>query len=212
MDNHADDTFACDLETRLEDFFEGAPSPQKPPRDTTGPAPSTDNENTILKNLKSSILAIDWEITDDVLNDFIHQIDALNESFKADKINLTFLKLLKSLGGYLLKHKSNAHPDTISRIMAVYAGMEASVSDDSLSESGREKRLIEEIKQFKQFKAQILAPVSTRPEPSRMENASPKTELGMDAVIKAIDEIRLFMASELSAIRREIEKLRSQNG
>ena len=77
-----------------------------------------------LKELKSTILAIDWEITDDVLDTFIDQLDGLFAQFEDDKVIHTLLKLLKSLGKYVRTHKSKAHPDTIKRIMAVYSALE----------------------------------------------------------------------------------------
>ena len=138
MDKKANDTFAFDLENRLDDFFSDAVPPQDEPPADGPPPPKTDLP---LKELKSTILAIDWEITDDVLETFIDQIDGLLEQFEDDKVIHTLLKLLKSLGKYVRTHKSNAHPDTIKRIMAVYSALEESVTSDDMSRSDKEKRL-----------------------------------------------------------------------
>jgi hypothetical protein len=95
VDKKANDTFAFDLENRLDDFFsDSLPSQDEPPMDAS-PAPNTDLP---LKDLKSTILAIDWEITDDALDAFIGQFDGFSEQFEADKVVHTFLKLVKING------------------------------------------------------------------------------------------------------------------
>lgn len=209
MDNNADDTFAGDLENRLDNFFEGSPPPENPTPEFAEEKPVPE-AGDILKDLKSTVLAIDWEITDDVLNDFIHQIDTLMDPFKEDKTNRTLLKLLRSLGRYLLAHKSMAHPDTIKRIMAVYSAIEESVSNDSLSETDREMLLVDEIKQFRQLKEQISKSSTTHPAQKSRNPSSSEKAPGIEAVIKAIDDLRSLMASELSAIRNEIGQLRKK--
>ena len=136
MDKKANDTFAFDLENRLDDFFSDELPPQEEPPVDGPPATKTDLP---LKELKSTILAIDWEITDDVLDMFIDQLDGLLAQFEGDKVIHTLLKLLKSLGKYVRAHKSKAHPDTIKRIMAVYSALEDSVTDEGMSRSERKK-------------------------------------------------------------------------
>jgi chromosome segregation ATPase len=204
VDKKANDTFAFDLENRLDDFFSDAlPLQDETPADEP-PPPKTDLP---LKELKSTILAIDWEITDDVLETFIDQLDGLLEQFEDDKVIHTLLRLLKSLGKYVRKHKSNAHPDTIKRIMAVYSALEESVANDGMSRSEKEKRLLEEVRQFQRLKALIVASktpyvASGSQKPERSEDMP-----GIDAVIKAIDELKSMMAKELGAIREELGQL-----
>jgi hypothetical protein len=205
VDEKAKDTFAFDLENRLDDFFSDALPPQDEPPTDVPPAPKTDLP---LKELKSTILAIDWEITDDVLETFIGQIEGLLEQFEDDKVTHTLLKLLKSLGKYVRTHKSNAHPDTIKRIMAVYSALEESVTNEDMSRSEKEKMLLEEVRQFQRLKAMIVA--SKTP---YVASGSQKPERsagmpGIDAVINAINELKSMMVKELGAIREELEQLR----
>lgn len=207
MDKKANDTFAFDLENRLDDFFSDALPPQEePPTD----APAVPRTDLPLKELKSTILAIDWEITDDVLDTFIDQLDGLLAQFEDDKVIHTLLKLLKSLGKYVRTHKSKAHPDTIKRIMAVYAALEESVSKDGISRSEKEKMLLEEVRQFQRLKALIVAS-----NPPHMASGPQKPGIseeipGIDSVIKAIDELKSMMAKELGAIREELGQLRKK--
>jgi chromosome segregation ATPase len=204
VDKKANDTFAFDLENRLDDFFSDAlPSQDEPPADAP-PAPKTDLP---LKELKSTILAIDWEITDDVLETLIDQLDGLLEQFQDDKVIHTLLKLLKSLGKYVRTHKSNAHPDTIKRIMAVYSALEESITNQEMSRDAKEKLVMEEVRQFQRLKAKIVASPSAYL-PSGLQKPIKSGEIsGIEAVISAIDDLKSMMARELGAIREELGQM-----
>jgi hypothetical protein len=74
----------------------------------------------------------------------------------------------------------------------------------------KEKRVLEEVRQFQQLKAKIVA--SSSPYlPSGVQNPVKSAEMpGIDAVIRAIDELKSLMARELGAIREELGKLRKK--
>lgn len=205
MDKKANDTFAFDLENRLDDFFSDAiPSHEEAPADESQ-SPESDSP---LKDLKSTILAIDWEITDEALEAFIHQIDRLGEQFEDDKASHTLLKLLKSLGKYIRSHKSKAHPDSIKRIMSVYSTLEEIVNNDELRPDIKEKMVLEEVRQFQRLKAKIVeskSPVST----SDVREAIPAVETNvMGEVLQAIQDLKSMIAGELAAIRAELKKIK----
>jgi hypothetical protein len=200
VDKKANDTFAFDLENRLDDFFsDSLPAQDDKPVDE----PETSKADLPLKELKSTILSIDWEITDDGLDSFIRQVNGLVEHFAGNKVNQTLLKLLNSLGKYIRAHKSKAHPDTIKRIMAVYATLEESVTNDELSQKDKENMLKEEIKQFQRLKAQIINTKSPKQSPP----SGGRETATLDAVIKAIQELKSMMTTELGAIRKDLERL-----
>jgi hypothetical protein len=204
VDKKANDTFAFDLENRLDDFFSDAlPSPNPPSADEP-PEVQTDMP---LKDLKSTILAIDWEITDDALEAFIDQVDELADQHTEDKVVQTFLKILKSLGKYIRTHKSKAHPDTIKRIMAVYDSLEQAVVNDELSGDQKEKLLRDEIIQFKEFKAKIIQSRSPHRSAAGQVPAQSQETPGIEAVVEAIEELKTLMTAELAAIRQTLGKL-----
>lgn len=207
MDKKASDTFAFDLENRLDDFFSDSLPPQDEPPADEPPAPNNDFP---LKDLKSTILSIDWEITDDALAVFIHQVEELMEQFANDKVRHTLLRLLKSLGKYLRAHKSKAHPDTIKRIMAVYAALEESVTNDELGRYEKEKMLLEEVRHFRRLKAKIIESRSPHLASGAQKPMQAGEVSGSDAVIRAIDELKSLMATELGAIREKLEQLRKE--
>lgn len=198
MENKANDTFAFDLENRLDDFFSDSLQSQE---DASVEESETSKADLPLKELKSTILAIDWEITNDGLDSFIKQVNALVEYFANDKANQKLLKILFSLGKYLRKHKSKAHPDTIKRLMAVYSTLEESVTNDELSQSAKEKLLNEEIKQFQILKSKIVK-TAAPPKPSHQS----KPTHTIETVIKAIDDLKSMITTELGEIRKELKR------
>lgn len=201
MDNKANDTFAFDLENRLDDFFsDSLPAQEKTPTDEQKPS----DDSLPLKDLKSSILSMDWEITDEGLTTFIEQIESLETQVADDKVNQKHLKILNSLGKYLRSRKSKAHPDTIKRIMSVYSALEESVTNSGLSQADREKRLKEEIIQFQQLKSQIVKP-NSQASPKKVQETMQTASV--DAVIKAIDDLKSTIAAEFTAIREELKRL-----
>ena len=208
MDKKANDTFAFDLENRLDDFFsDSLPSQDGPPTEAS-PAPKTDLP---LKDLKSTILAIDWEITDDALDALIYQIDGLSEEFETDKVNFTLLRLLKSLAKYIRTNKSKAHPDTIKRLMAVYSALEESVTNDDIGpgrqgeNAARGSQAVQAVEG--QNRRSPARPIRPRHSPKPMLSGEIP---GIEAVIRSIDELKSLMATELGAIREELGQLRKK--
>ena len=204
MDKKANDTFAFDLENRLDDFFSDALPTQE---DGSADDPQGSVSDLPLKDLKSTILAIDWEITDDALEAFIRQVDGLEERFAGEKAVRTLLKLLKSLGKYTRSHKSKAHPDTIKRIMSVYSTLEECVTDEALRADTKEKMVLEEVRQFQRLKSMIVDAKPPYPARDRRESTPSGEASGMDAVIQAIHDLKSSMGAELAAIRAELKKL-----
>ena len=57
--------------------------------------------NDPLDELKSLVMSIEWEITDDVMERFLSQVDSVKSRFEEDRILVMFLQLLGSLGLYV---------------------------------------------------------------------------------------------------------------
>jgi hypothetical protein len=204
--NKASDTFAFDLENRLDDFFNDPAPAEGSTSDEDSASEALDSDpDTSLKALKSTILAIDWEITDDGLDAFIGQVNDLSEVCKQDRIKLTLLKLLKALGKYMRKRKSAAHPDSIKRIMAVYSALEEIVDNRGLTDLEKKKILREEVKQFEQLKQKISEGRLAAGQPPKPAATAATTDL--DTVMQAIDALKTSIAKELGAIRKAIATL-----
>ena len=170
-------------------IFSTMPLPE--PEDPDSEETQASQADLPLKDLKSSILAIDWEITDDALKAFGDQVNILLERFQDDKIAHTYLKILQSLGKYIRTHKSKAHPDTIKRLMAVYSALEEAVANEGLGRDEKEKTLLAEVRKFQQLKADIIDSKPSPPATGQAKTAPKEDKSGMEAIIQSIEELKI---------------------
>jgi hypothetical protein len=108
-----------------------------------------------LAELKHLVLSIDWEITEEVLADFLSQIDSLKATYKNEKIIFTFLQLLGSLGVYIKTNRGNAHPKTFKILNSVFSRLEEVVLSEDMTEPEKKKLLRTEMNQYKQLRNQV---------------------------------------------------------
>ena len=108
-----------------------------------------------LAELKSMVLSIDWEITDEVLSAFLSQIANLKNTYKNEKIILMFLQLLGSLGDYIKTNRGNSHPKTFKVLNSVFSHLENIVSNKGLTESEKIRILRIEMDKYKQLRNQV---------------------------------------------------------
>lgn len=196
----ANDTFASDLENRLDDFFNDDNVTGNKNKETSETA------DFPLKELKSVVLAIDWEITEDVLNSLIRNIDELLEEFSDDNVNHTLLLLMKALGKYIRSHKSKAHPDTIKRMMSVYSTLEKIVMPNDLSQAEKEQALNDEINQFKILKQKVRGTTAVS-----KKKAAGRKPVDLDRVVQAMEDIRQTLLDEFQSLRKEIQELKNKS-
>ncbi|RKY52213.1 MAG: hypothetical protein DRP93_08545 [Candidatus Neomarinimicrobiota bacterium] len=112
-------------------------------------------EPSSIENLKALVLSIDWEITDEVMTEFIEQVEILKDRYGNDKILKIFLQLLGDLGKYIKFYQARTHPDAINALKILYNNMEKMVISKDMTEAEREKLLLTEVTRFKKLKEQI---------------------------------------------------------
>jgi hypothetical protein len=108
-----------------------------------------------LAELKNLVLSIDWEITDEALADFLAQIDSLKVTYKNEKIILTFLQLLGSLGVYIKTNRGNAHPKTFKILNSVFSSLEKVVRSAKMTVAEKKKLLHTEMNKYTQLRNQV---------------------------------------------------------
>ncbi len=173
------DTLSTELENRLDDLFG---------ENNTAPAEAEDDDISAhypLAELKNLILSIDWEITDDVLEKFLRQIKDLKLTYKHDKIVLTFLQILNSLGDYIKTNRAKSHPKTFKILNSVFSSLDKVVLSRNMSEVDKKKILRIEMTRYKKLRAQISQSKSeVQPKPK----AKPDTVKEPAAATGAQDE------------------------
>ncbi len=113
------------------------------------------DEESPINRLKTIILSIDWEITDDILRQFNAELVDLKDVWADEKINLVYIQALEKISKYLYKEKVNANPNAIKLLLYFYSNLEKIVSTESMPEEEKKRLLIEDVEMFEKFKKQI---------------------------------------------------------
>lgn len=114
-----------------------------------------------INDLKSVILAIDWEISETTLQNFEKVVTNQLLKFKNYKIHYTFLKLIHSTGRYIGTQKVNAHTDAISFLHSVFKNFEQIAQSSDMAFSDKKALLENDIKRFHEFKLKIAQKKNT---------------------------------------------------
>jgi hypothetical protein len=135
-----------ELANRLDTLFDD---------DTIDPKSSGGEVGDPLNELNSLVMSIEWEITDELMERFVAQVEALKTHFKDDRILVMFLQLLGSLGLYIKTNKGNAHPTAFGLLSSVYASLANAAASGKISASEKKKLLYVELNKYKELKEQL---------------------------------------------------------
>jgi hypothetical protein len=113
-----------------------------------------DFETLSLANLKSIIMSLEWEVTDDHLIDLMQEIKRLQKAcIKNDQLQKLF-RLLFNLGRYIRIHKSHTNPYIFKMLFRVYNGS-AKIASGNYSNHENTKIVNNEIKHYLSLKAYL---------------------------------------------------------
>jgi hypothetical protein len=117
-----------------------------------------------IKELKAAILAIEWEITDEAMDNLTRTIEPLQEQWVGKKPLLVCLQVIGTLGQYIKKAREKAHPDAINLLHSVFATLETVITDESMDD-GRKIVLVRgAVEKYNNLKTQLA---KRRKEPVR---------------------------------------------
>ena len=143
MNSQNDSTVAGEVEDRLKDLF--GESEESPAIAEKSDSPE---EDSTIRKLKSTILSIDWEISDEVLDNLIKEISNLENTYKDDKNLLVFFQLLGTVGKYVKSTKANAHPGAIRLLNSVYNSLEIVILSKGITAAEKRKILHVQVEEF----------------------------------------------------------------
>ena len=150
-----------ELENRLDDLFAENDIPPIDDKDKNL------KEHYPLAELKNLILSIDWEITDQVLDNFLQQLKDLRLTYKHDKIVSTFLQILNSLGNYIKTNRAKAHPKTFKILNSVFSSLDKVVLSGDMSENTKKKILRTEMARYQELRVQIAKSKAAAEQPKK---------------------------------------------
>ena len=138
-----------EFDSLLDDLLSEEATPTEPADPREG------GEENPLRDLKATLLAVDWEINDELMAAMLLQARQLEETFKNNKVNLLFLQLLQVVGKYIKTQKANAHPDAVKLLSSVYTGLEIVSMAEGMSDAEKKKILKIEVDRFKSLKKKV---------------------------------------------------------
>lgn len=157
----------------------------------------TTEEDSPLTGLKSIVLSLDWEITDETLQDLADEIEHLKslEHFQADKVSLVYLQGLAKIGHYIQSEGAHAHPNSIKLLLTLYYDFEKVLSSETITGSEITALLKADVRKFKILQYQIAqkhgvdVPVPIADEAKKLGLAITDSEAlkGTRAVILGLD-------------------------
>ncbi len=115
----------------------------------------SNDEESPISRLKSLILSIDWEITDEVLMQFNEELLDLRDIWANEKINLIYVQALEKISKYIYQKKADSHPSAIKLLLTLYHNLEKIVSSYDLTEEQKKEILVEDVKRFESLKRHI---------------------------------------------------------
>jgi len=117
----------------------------------------TSEEDSPLTRLKSIILSLDWEITDETLEILNEEIDYLRnlDQFAHDKVSQVYLQGLDKIGKYIQSEGASAHPNSIKLLLTLYYDFEKILSSEHITGAEITALLKADVRKFKILQHQI---------------------------------------------------------
>ena len=216
LDEQKNDSISFEVQERLDDLFEE--------NDISASVEETDGDLTHypLAELKSLVMSIDWEITEEVLSDFLIQIDNLGILYKNDQIIMNFFKMLKALGKYIKTRQSDAHPNAFKLLESVFSGLEKIVKAQDMPDLDRQKLLTAELVKYKELQELIsdskrikdkeaqktVSIIQNQKQLNNNWNMNSVKDFDQEMVVisskqlnDAIDEIKKYVGSEINSLK-----------
>jgi len=116
--------------------------------------------------LKAIILGLEWEVTDDGLEQFNARIADVREHFMDNKSAHILIQGLQALGGYITDERAQAHPDAFSLLHSFYGGLEQLLQEDLISEEERQNILIDRVGRLNALKVTLAEAQTETPAPT----------------------------------------------
>ncbi len=192
--------------------FSQKPSVDQPSAE--GLDPMTDQggvmgEQHTLRELKATILSMDWEITDEVMARLIEQIHQVKSEMGQERSIYLLLKVLGSVGNYIKINKGRSHPNAINVIKSTYSGIERLAQNSTLDEAERKRTVIAGIKNFKALKAQIekIPAGAAVPAGSSTAGSDEGVPMAQGLTASQLETMRSMVAE---VVRQELAKLKRE--
>jgi hypothetical protein len=111
--------------------------------------------SSLLGELKSSVLSIEWEITDQIMTRFDDQVNDLLDQFNDNRIMQGFLRILRFLGRYIKIKKKDAHPGSGKLLKSIFENMDKILLSQDMNNEEMYSILLQDITRYRDWIAKV---------------------------------------------------------
>ncbi|MFB3925061.1 MAG: hypothetical protein ACE14T_03325 [Syntrophales bacterium] len=134
-----------------------------------------------IKDLKSIVLSLEWEIDAATLAKFDDETTRLISVFSDDQTAIGFLLTLRFLGRYIRVKGNDADPGSILLLMSIYDDLERIILSRNMKATERRAVLLENIDRYKEWVDKVdLNATAAKPEQEVLP-LKPETEMQVQA-------------------------------
>ncbi len=114
-----------------------------------------DDDAVAIKDFKAAVLAFEWEINDENMENFNREVSRFKKRWRNSKLLLIFMQILEALGKYIAVARARSNPDSIKLLLSVYNSLEKVVTSPRLTPRGKKKILMSEVDKYNQLKTKL---------------------------------------------------------
>jgi hypothetical protein len=136
------------------------------------------NQNIdVLLALKSAVLNIDWEISDETLDELSQEVTQLQTLWSGEKVLLVYLQIIGALCQYISMNREQSHPGTFVLLKDVFDGLEKVIVTPEMSQSEKNNGVMAYADRYNTLKQDIAAGNFIPDPPREQEAEEPVVEM-----------------------------------
>ena len=180
-----------------------------------------------LASLRKIIMSLEWEVTDNHLNDLLKELNRLQRAYIKDDQLQKLLRLLFFLGRYIRVYKSDTHPYVFNSLFRAYNGV-IKITSGKYSNHQKTRIVNDEIKRYLSLKAYLksknknisrrtLKRVNTleKSRPSPIDSSSKQKPYPYKDASKILSttlnndfrELKKFIYLEIKKLRQDLQRI-----
>ena len=173
-----------------------------------------------LKDIKSIIQSLEWEIskaTLDQLDAEISKLQALNEG---NSTILGFLQILRFLGRYIRVKGPDFNHAAIALLLSVYDNLEDVILSEDMTIKNKHAILLDDIRKYREWSGEIDFEVSQEKWPDKQSSpatsefnynvpnviAAIRNMTPHDAIAYVLEDFKIAISLEINALKLEIQR------
>jgi hypothetical protein len=181
-------------------------------------SPASSIFNSPLKDMKSIVLSIEWEINDHILEQFEEEVNKLYLLYTGDRIVQGFLRILRFLGRYIRVRGVSSNQNSINLLLSVYDNLEKVMVSEGMTDAKKHIILIENIRKYRSWvedtdletivdkealKTKVDETIPLRPEPSENKFLEDQKAEAKPFADSHVSEEKPFADTAINKIRDE---------